>query len=388
MFQIRSGDIRVTTIGYEGTPHVVNLEELLKEVQSQQEKYIMEAYKLQGGNALKSLFEDSKRNEKTPQIINGIVQNKVDYIKALLATTIRERATATRFGKMASEIDESGEFTLTDTAWIKPTALGTFVQDVMVFGGVRSLGGETGFAGASAASSDLSIIMTELKESFSPTKIHSGDISAGITGDKINETEMEKQLVSELAKENRRKNIAILQLYTKMRNFLFMKTELTHPSQTSTRVRFSAIIIFIEILIQKIKDWMERDESATAWKEWNKRNREAKPEERTKWQGPIPVPSPSIRIERRIQKNPMGKQITVTEGYSITFENLFNTMTGKTTDDLKEVIKNIQDLYLTRHDILLDITGPGKGDVARQFFASIKDMRIPAFNMGGVNISY
>jgi len=48
-----------------------------------------------------------------------------------------------------------------------------------------------------------------------------------------------------------------------------------------------------------------------------------------------------------------------------------------------KIIKNIQELYVTRADILTKITGEGKGEEARSFFGFLQHAEVPAIDFTG-----
>lgn len=393
----------VSTPGYGQA--IGGLELLLAEAQRQQQAYIIEQYKLYGEDALTTLFANS--NRETPQYIKDVTRSKILYIKNLLGASIRERNSTKKFVTISHNLDAEGTVIFNQGKMSGPS-IGTFIQNAMIFGEVNaklargeSVGEE--FAGASAAKPDLQRILTELKVGTKmPTKaneitavVPSGLISGGITGAATNATAIEKQLMGMLTDENLRKNLAIFELYTKMRNFLYIRTELTHPNNSwvLSRIHFVAIVLYIEIIIAMIRAWVETGIPIRAAKEHNweetKKQASEKKAGRKYWADWADVPiKPHIDIKfESIGKDPVaGGFVTVSAHYDINIRDLDANEEGVNTNDVNIMLKNIEKLYLYRENILPYISGEGTGQAARNFFSILKELELPGWNMANMNL--
>lgn len=325
-------------------------------------------------NAQQAWFEKNNIGAKgLPKDVQTVVDNKVSYIQSMMAAALKARASAGIYNEISYEVSARGTMTF-NQAWMNEKILGSFVQDIMIFGGVPGgmpKGAET------AALPDVEAIMTELKESFSPETLHSGMLTAGISikGAGKDTTEEEKYAASILRTEANKEAIAIIQLYNKMRNFLLLLTETpSHPgrtwgSKTKTRVHFIAIVLFVELIIKEVRKWVEKGLSVQ--------------------RGERPIGAyVKVTTPQKIAKHTKGDEIIFTQQYHITFENLYANppYNKEAKGGINQLLKNLESLYLKRVNLLDFITGPGKGKEAARFFSAIKNMEIPAFGTENLNL--
>lgn len=336
------------------------------------------------GQAAKELLETIEKEQwdwleknaigKTlPPEIETVVQNKIKTIEGMMAQSYENAATTGAFRSLGNYVREGWGKTTFFKEWFEGQEtrdIGTFIQDLDVFGGVTGPGG--------AQRGDIESIRTELKTSYSPEIIHSGQITVGIqsnyeiNGAKISESKNpEAEAKKILTTTENLESAALLELYHKMRNLLLIHTKLSHPyGGRATRVRFVGIVLFVELIVKRMREWVKRGLGGNTG--WGKQH---------------------VLIRKdSIKKDTVNGMPGYTMTYHITLENLYATGkmlkgTQEIIKDFSTVLKNLDYLYMTRRDLLPYISGKGKKEAASQFFASIKDANIPSFTFGQLNIS-
>jgi hypothetical protein len=310
------------------------------------------------------------KKDALPKAANNIINKKLNTITNLMhAAAVSKIGQQTWRGKTYN-ISKTGIKFL--QGQVTGGALGTFIQDISMFGGLLG-------AGRSEALPDMLSILTELKSYHTfDAGLHSGDITIGV------EIRDESSAEIERAKKILDDNLAIeattiIQLYLKMRNLLLIM-----PDFRGGETHFAAIILYIEIIIKKLM-------------EMTKVYRNPKGEMVNLVDGKSSTVGPYIRIERSDVKEitKEDNRIIFQRGYSIDFINLYyakqegSGLAPKTDfyTKMENAFKNLESLYTYRRDILEYVKG--NYEAAKDFFGVLTNEEMPFLNLIdlGINVS-
>jgi hypothetical protein len=364
-----------------------DIEKLLNYIEEKQQEFIDAHYK----------------NGEESDLLRKAAVAKMSYICTLLAESYVLRAQGGTYSSFSYAIDSQTKDVDLSTGLISKPALGMFIEKELVFKAAPGASAGQNFAGG-----DISAIDTELKTSLVehvnkakqvstqgiPEKIKSGDISLAVMG----ESNQEKEAYKYLMDSARINLIASFQLYIKMRNLLYMQSRLTNKGNTS--LSFAAITFFIEIIMKKIKDWVNTQETARGHI-----NVSGQDIEIPKSEGAFQPVAMMELVKDKLQNVTPGFSKLVSGGkttYRVTYRINLGGLLGAGWGnpkiyDFNQMLKNLTDLYLLRKDILPMITGEGKGGAAAQFFGVMKSERLRGFTIAniiagqapeGANISY
>lgn len=346
---------------------------------------------------LEEFFKDRKNIARAYQDTIG---NKINHIVGMMSNSAKSQIGRGIYEKYNREFElfrNTGK-----VKFNKQTAggiLGDFIQDVMIFN-------QLGVPG-NAPLPDIYGILTEIKSyssfegDWNRPGLKSGDITIGLNvKDNTNSTiiDLQNQLRANEAKEL----AAIIQLYIKMRNLLLIIPRI----ESGYTFHFAAIVFYMEILIRKIIEWVNNGIEAEG--KFGEMFATGKYSYETKMVGGKPQKYLKINqanrpsyIEESIMHTPyiMVKEISREEtttvegdviaqvGYTIGFNNLTSSLVGGKWisqsdfyEGIKNAMKNLEDLYMYRYDILEYISGEGSGDRASLFFSALLNDEIPVMN--------
>lgn len=341
-----------------------SLQEIVDIMIDYQKQYLVDMFETNDFYAVIDKIHEDKT--LTPKIKDD-VNKKLTEIVRLMRTSFNlwETEQTFKYGsqliKFGLQKTTSGKNVNTDI-WLSEQfktgrAFGIFVQDQIFFKGGDEGGGN--FAGA-----DMEDIGVELKNymDVSSHGLRAGDISIGIMKDNTGTTV--DALYNKLKEQENKTNAAIIELYIKMRNLLLIVPE-------NTRVfHFNAIVLYIELLIQRVIDQIE--------------NRQKALDDTTESEKLLNSPGISI-TDSNVLVEP--DKVTVQKGYTIHYSNLTREWRSGQWREPKDyyarwnvAFKNIENLYAKRIDVLNVISGVGSGEDAARFITILKSKSLPIIN--------
>jgi|WetSurSiteA1Bulk_404760.scaffolds.fasta_scaffold00089_6 hypothetical protein len=369
--QIGFGKPFITTEEFGSYSSGKDLQYLIENIVERQEKYIENIMNTEGIKALPTT------NRDFPKTINKIVDNKIAYIEGLMGASARAIQQTNIYKDIAYQVSARGTITFGE-AWMNAGTIGDFVQDISVFGGITGM-----VPVGNLPLPDILGIETELKESFAPKTIHTGQVTLGIEFQGAGTTEQEKYAEGILRNVSVKKYTAMLELYMKMKNLLLVISDIpAHPTlggAQRTRVHFLAITLFVELILKEVEKWVDEGLKKYLTSTGYRGSLSG--------QRGITYTGPYVKISQSaLKKNKTKTSINYTQTYEMSFESLFSG--ENTKKGINDLLKNLERIYLMRRDLLKFMSGIGQGKEARNFFGRIKNLEMPAFNFSNINISY
>lgn len=368
---------------------------------------IKEVYDRHGGD-LAATIRDLYQNANVPNDIETAVGTKIANIVSKMHNAANSAARAGEYVINKKTMEKVSYNTVNGemifNKQMKPGTFGSFIQDIMVLGGVVE------DLPANSSLADIQGI-AEIKETWQSEMLHVGSFTAGMIIDNTQGTEATVREI--LKRQENIESMAILELYIKMKNLLLIITDpsvesgVSKPSYKS--FTFAAIILYVELLIKEIKKLVHEGAKAYVQAQAarskyydvdDKGNYTLKADMKVEdYRKELPYMStPYVKIEPE-----SGNKLTIIDGqpvvqeaFHLTIENLHlekgdsgymstSAMVGgksaRTLSAMEAKIKNLQDLYKTRKDILSYIKGEGRRENAANFYKAITE-GLPIFEFG------
>jgi len=411
--QIGFDRIKIGTTGGLTLPEGLSLPDAVKQLDDSLKERVGDILKERGMRGL------PWANEQIPDAFLGEVNKKVAYIEKLIGASALFAATSGVLKKTSNYVMSLDRETPSFITRSKLSSsgnedfgiVGTFMQDIFMFGGATAQGVPMASLSSGAISSmpDIKEIETELKAYPSP-RVHVGYITAIIESTNSSE----EQIALDTLRSNAVKAyVAAWELGNKMKNLLLIKYSIAYTRKKfgygTRKGVFQAIILFVEIIMEKIFEWINEGlgevDSATA------PGGIARPYEKKYdkslggWQPlkdavvNITLESSNMSGKRRddpesgFTVTPTANGVRYQQSYSIEMQPNLASILGKIAQgkgSIKELwetsIKNLSDLYVARYDILDSISGVGKFKEASTFFREIKSRNIKMFRFNNTSL--
>jgi hypothetical protein len=338
-------------------------------------------------------------NKNMPKEVEKLVFGKLNYIQTLMGFSETMMA---KKGVVSKTVDyiisESGGERFVDFGKGGGAGIvGTFVQDISIFGGAVKAGANISdiSSGTTSPRPDIKQIETELK-AYRSLDIGSGTIAAGVMQtDTIQETEALNMLRDSVYQIN----VAVWELANKMKNLLLIKIGSRDSPTAHMRITFEAIILFVQIIISRIYEWINAGLGTSAGGYTRSKSKAGEmgdanisiilgTDDMNKKAGTTTSPNWKTTYHWKpqglviIEKDEGGGGKSVE--YKQTYDIKINPLTSQEINQIKGAkgdwgqywikgIKRITDLYLARYDILDTISGTGQYNAAAQFFGAVKN---------------